>query len=70
MIDRFLYKKKDIENFHKWAFGVTKDCISSRLDAMNYWNSLHSDLMILKPHGTLNNDIPKMIELWRMHKKE
>lgn len=68
MSDFFGLRGADIAAFCKWAFGP--DVILKtfpKIHHMKLWNARHADLLVLKPDGSPNVDIIKMIDLWRKH---
>lgn len=53
------------ETFAKWAFGPDfKKIYSSEMPEA--WNKLHEDKLKLFMGGRIKEDIPKMIEIWKL----
>lgn len=60
-----LSDKNDQEEFSRWAFGTNFNENSSLLEGMLYWNLYHSDKLKLEPDSVCEEDIPKMVEIWK-----
>lgn len=65
IISKHLSDRNDQEDFSRWAFGTVFNENDSYLNEMFYWNLYHGDKLELHPDGALEDDIPKMIEIWQ-----
>lgn len=52
------------EEFAAWAFGPSLEKFLG-MDFMEGWNVLHGHKLKLEPNGDPNEDIKKMIEIWK-----
>lgn len=57
----------EIDKFGIWAFGENLHQINGSINFMNAWNELHSEDLLLKYDSKPDDDIPKMIDIWRKH---
>jgi hypothetical protein len=63
LIELYL-SEKEAEEFAEWAFGEDFRRFDINYKAHIRWNLRHREL-ILKESGSPQDDIPKMIELWK-----
>jgi hypothetical protein len=69
IIENILQDDEQVEKFGKWAWGDNLNEINFMSDeTVKVWNDLHSDKLKLESYGIPQEDIPKMIELWRQSK--
>lgn len=52
--------------FAKWAWGNDIEHVELDKRLADLWNERHGEKMLLKYEGRPFDDIPKMIELWRI----
>lgn len=57
---------KETDKFGLWAFGASYDRFTG-YQLMEEWNRLHSDKLILSRDSCVDDDIPKMIEIWKFN---
>lgn len=57
----------DAEHFAKWAVGDAYQTIK-RKEWPYYWNELHGNELEISGYGRLEEDIEKMIEIWKKRK--
>lgn len=55
------------DEFAEWAFGKEFRTIPQN-EIPTSWNSLHGDLFIINPSGSIKTDIQRMIEAWNESK--
>jgi hypothetical protein len=60
--------EEELEEFAAWAFGSDFRDLEHSIKFMEAWNSLHKDLLELKPEGILSEDASKMVKIWRENK--
>lgn len=61
---------EQVEEFFAWAFGddwrtLDKDAIKM----LKAWNSLHYNLLHLKPDGNIVEDLNRMVAFWKERNK-
>ena len=53
----------EIDEFCDWAFGNISDSLPQ--DVFVAWNKIHGDKLKLHEDDIIQNDLPKMVALWR-----
>lgn len=62
---RLYLEENEVDEFGAWAFGDDLKELQDPLDFMKAWNVLHQFKLKLKSDGSIYDDIPKMVDLWR-----
>jgi hypothetical protein len=57
--------KKDAKNFLDWAFGEYWKEFSDLSQFADHWNELHSDEFSVNYENNVQQDVLKMIEIWK-----
>lgn len=60
--------EEEYEQYMTWAFGERYQDIEKGMDFLKAWNVLHSSLLELDPHGSISDDVPRMIAFWEEKK--
>lgn len=68
--EHYIQSENELEAFAEWAFGPYYRELSQEISFMECWNTLHKELLELKPDGAIEEDAPKMVELWKAHREE
>jgi len=56
---------EEVEIFAEWAFGDDFKLIVGSIRFLNAWNELHGSKLFLHDDGSPQEDMEKMIALWR-----
>ena len=62
--------EEEIDEFMEWAFGEDWEELDSCAKLIQCWNNEHFRDYRLSIHGDINRDIPILVDLWNVHKKE
>lgn len=54
-----------VDEFCLWAFGENNKSLCQGLDFMNAWNDLHGEELLLHEDSSVDEDILKMMSLWK-----
>jgi len=67
VVENYL-NQEQAEEFAFWAFGNDFKNFSHQEVFLEKWNELHGDLLFIYGYGMINEDIPKMIQIWQKQK--
>lgn len=57
--------EEESERFAEWAFGSDFKLIDGLIQFLNAWNELHGKKLFLCEDGSPQEDMEKMITMWR-----
>ena len=60
----------EMEDFMGWAFGADWEDLDSSAKLIQAWNNCHFTDYRLSIHGDINRDIPILVDLYNVQKKE
>lgn len=64
IVEQYLCKE-EAKSFAEWAFGPEFMDIDSGMKFLYMWNDIHRHDLELVAEGSISEDIPRMIEVWR-----
>jgi len=72
VIESFLYPETlSYHNFMLWAFGEDYKCLNFNTDdPVLAWNKLHKNYVSLSSTGNPEENLNKMITLWKKHENQ
>lgn len=62
---RFIEDEGELDDFGEWAFGENFRELDHSLKFMEAWNLRHGETLQLLPDSCIQQDVPKMIQLWK-----
>lgn len=62
---KYIEDEDDLEHFGEWAFGKDFNIYDHSLKFMKAWNLRHCHNLQIKTQNHIENDVPKMVDLWR-----
>lgn len=63
--EEFFYFESSADEFAAWAFGEDFRELDSGIAFMEAWNRLHGDKLMLRGDNCIEDDAPKMVQLWK-----
>lgn len=58
--------EEELDTFGEWAFGSSYRELDHSLKFMKAWNDIHGDVLTLSQDSVIADDLPKMIEMWKI----
>jgi hypothetical protein len=65
-MEQLITDPEDLESFGSWAFGEELRTLEGSVNFMHKWNEIHGKELMLSSSGSVAEDVPEMISLWRV----
>lgn len=65
----FIADPVELDAFGEWAFGEDFKELEEAMKYLECWNFHHGKELTLVPTGLIEEDAPKMVELWKARSK-